>query len=112
MRIAAARAMPEGSLRPRLATGGLLTLPNAITFGRLCAVPLAVWLILQQELHFAFGLFVAAGLSDALGLCRIDIVPDHGKSRRDEPVRIDFAHKAEANHADRAPSRHRTFPSR
>lgn len=44
----------------------MITLPNAITLARLCAVPLAVWLILQQEMVLAFWLFVAAGISDAV----------------------------------------------
>lgn len=44
----------------------LLNLPNAITFARLCAVPLAVWLVLREDLRSAFALFVAAGLSDAV----------------------------------------------
>ena len=33
---------------------GLFTLPNLITFARLCAVPAAVWLILQHRLDIAF----------------------------------------------------------
>ncbi len=45
---------------------GLVTLPNAITFARLCAVPLAVWLVLRHDLGAAFGFFVAAGASDAV----------------------------------------------
>lgn len=44
----------------------MITLPNAITLARLCAVPLAVWLILKQEMVWAFWLFVAAGISDAV----------------------------------------------
>jgi cardiolipin synthase len=44
----------------------MITLPNAITLARLCAVPLAVWLILKQEMVLAFWLFVAAGISDAV----------------------------------------------
>lgn len=56
--------MPDGT---RVSRGALvLTLPNAITFARLCAVPLAVWLVLRGEMGDAFWLFVAAGLSDAL----------------------------------------------
>lgn len=47
------------------ADAGSVTLPNAITLLRLCAVPATVWLILQQRLDLAFWLFVAAGLSDA-----------------------------------------------
>ncbi|CAK0773773.1 cardiolipin synthase (CMP-forming) [uncultured Gammaproteobacteria bacterium] len=44
----------------------LKSLPNIITFGRLLAVPLAVYLILTGELRSAFLVFVAAGISDAL----------------------------------------------
>jgi cardiolipin synthase (CMP-forming) len=45
---------------------GLLTLPNAITFARLCAVPAAIWLIIQHRLDLAFYVFVAAGVSDGI----------------------------------------------
>lgn len=45
---------------------GLFTLPNLITFARLCAVPAAVWLMLQHRLDQAFMVFVGAGLSDAV----------------------------------------------
>ncbi|ABI62934.1 CDP-alcohol phosphatidyltransferase family protein [Granulibacter bethesdensis] len=70
--------MPEGSFPPDQHTpdhGGnmlpppdhaLFTLPNIITFGRLCAVPFAVWLVLRHDFAAAFWLFVAAGLSDAI----------------------------------------------
>jgi cardiolipin synthase len=44
----------------------LVNLANIITFGRLCAVPLAFWLVLAHRIGGAFLLFVAAGLSDAL----------------------------------------------
>ena len=44
----------------------LLTLPNLITLARLCAVPAAVWLILQHRLDTAFLVFVGAGISDAV----------------------------------------------
>lgn len=43
-----------------------MSLPNAITLARLLCVPVAVWLILNEELALAFWLFVAAGLSDAV----------------------------------------------
>lgn len=43
-----------------------MSIPNIITFGRLLAVPLAVYLILRRELDYAFWLFVAAGVSDAI----------------------------------------------
>ena len=43
-----------------------LNLPNLITLGRLCSVPLTIWLILNELYGTAFWVFVAAGLSDAL----------------------------------------------
>ena len=58
--------MPDGTQLGRGATAGLLTAPNLITFGRLCAVPLAFWLIVEHRLALAFYLFVVAGLSDAV----------------------------------------------
>ncbi len=47
-------------------SAGLLSVPNLITLARLCAVPLAFWLIIDRALATAFGLFVAAGVSDAV----------------------------------------------
>jgi cardiolipin synthase len=54
----------QGAAAP--AEAGLFTLPNAITFARLCAVPFAVWLVLQHRLDLAFWVFIAAGISDAV----------------------------------------------
>lgn len=58
--------MPDGSQVSRGASAGLLTVPNVITFGRLCAVPLSFWMIVERRLDLAFFLFVLAGLSDAV----------------------------------------------
>jgi cardiolipin synthase (CMP-forming) len=58
--------MPDGTGVDRNASGALLTVPNVITFGRLCAVPLAFWLVIAQHPAYAFFLFVAAGVSDAV----------------------------------------------
>ena len=58
--------MPDGSRAAPAAGHGLVNLPNAITFARLCAVPVAVWLVLHASFLWAFWLFVAAGLSDAV----------------------------------------------
>lgn len=58
--------MPEGPPRAQLSEAALLTVPNLITFGRLCAVPLAFWLVLKHRIAITFFLFAAAGLSDAL----------------------------------------------
>ncbi len=60
------QTMPDGTQLGRGATSGLFTAPNVITFGRLCAVPWAFWLILEHRLDLAFYLFVLAGLSDAV----------------------------------------------
>jgi len=43
-----------------------LNIPNIITIGRLLAVPVTIWLILEGNYLAAFWLFVAAGVSDAL----------------------------------------------
>jgi cardiolipin synthase len=59
-------AVPDGFQPDQRTTAPLLNLPNIITFGRLCAVPLAFWLVLVHRTGDAFLLFVAAGLSDAL----------------------------------------------
>jgi cardiolipin synthase (CMP-forming) len=58
--------MPDGSPTGSGTTASLVNLANIITFFRLCAVPLAFWLVLDHRLEAAFWLFVAAGLSDAL----------------------------------------------
>ena len=43
-----------------------MTLPNLITIARLLLVPLIVWLILDSQHIWAFWVFVAAGVSDAV----------------------------------------------
>lgn len=43
-----------------------MNLPNLITLLRIAAVPLNVWLIMEGHLIWAFWVFVAAGISDAL----------------------------------------------
>ena len=53
--------MPKGG-----EPGALRTLPNLITLARLGMVPATVWLILQHRLDWAFAVFVAAGVSDAI----------------------------------------------
>jgi cardiolipin synthase len=47
-------------------TSALLNLPNAISFARLCAVPVAIYLVLQHAWGAAFALFALAGVSDAI----------------------------------------------
>jgi cardiolipin synthase (CMP-forming) len=43
-----------------------VNLPNAISLGRLLAVPITVWLMLESRWAWALGMFVAAGVSDAI----------------------------------------------
>lgn len=47
-------------------TADVVNLPNVISFARLCAVPVAVWLALRHHLAATFVVFSAAGVSDAL----------------------------------------------
>ncbi len=42
-----------------------MNIPNLITLGRLAAVPLVIWLILDDNMMIAFWVFFAAALSDA-----------------------------------------------
>jgi len=65
---AGAELPPEAGLGKPEAPGeaGLFTLPNVITLARLCAVPCAVWLVMQRRFDLAFWLFLAAGVSDAI----------------------------------------------
>jgi cardiolipin synthase len=44
----------------------LLNLPNLITIARILLVPVMVWAIASHAMAAAFGLFLAAGLSDAV----------------------------------------------
>jgi len=45
---------------------GVMNVANVITFGRICLVPMAVWLVLRGQTFVAFWLFLAAGASDAV----------------------------------------------
>ncbi len=56
----------SAQLRGAAPSSDLLTLPNAITLARLCAVPAIIWLVLRGEFAAAFWFFAAAGASDAV----------------------------------------------
>jgi len=43
-----------------------VNLPNLISMARLLSVPLTIWLILEGRFLFAFWMFIAAGVSDAV----------------------------------------------
>ena len=43
-----------------------MNIPNAISLGRLLAVPVTIWLIIAAQIQAAFWVFVAAGVSDAI----------------------------------------------
>lgn len=44
----------------------MVSIPNFISIARLLCVPVLVWLIVTDQMHVAFWLFVAAGVSDAV----------------------------------------------
>jgi cardiolipin synthase len=53
--------------QPRRRSGApTLSIPNLITLGRILLVPVVVWAIASGEMLVAFGLFLIAGLSDAV----------------------------------------------
>lgn len=58
--------MPDGTKTSQAPGTATFTVANFVTFLRLCAVPVAVWLVLRGQFLVAFWLFVAAGLSDAI----------------------------------------------
>ncbi|MBF0124088.1 MAG: CDP-alcohol phosphatidyltransferase family protein [Magnetococcales bacterium] len=43
-----------------------MNIPNGLSFLRICAVPIFIWLLLNREMQWAFWLFVLASLTDAL----------------------------------------------
>jgi len=43
-----------------------LSIPNLITLARILLVPVLVWAIASDQIRIAFGLFLAAGVSDAV----------------------------------------------
>ena len=71
--------MPDGTKTSPAPGTATFTLANFITVLRLCAVPVAVWLVLREQFLVAFWLFVAAGLSDAI---------DGWLARRNGPTRL------------------------
>ena len=50
---------------PASVSHDVVTIPNILTFGRICLVPVGVWLVLREDYAAAAGLFVIAGLTDA-----------------------------------------------
>lgn len=60
-----AQAEARGGLR-RGGAAAVISLPNIVSFARLLSVPLAVWLMLDDEMLLAFWVFMLAGLSDAV----------------------------------------------
>jgi cardiolipin synthase len=62
------QGVPRGlSANAGLAAGvGRLSIPNLITLARILLVPVVVWAIASNQMLFAFLLFAAAGVSDAV----------------------------------------------
>ncbi len=59
------RAAPRQDA-PNTPRHDILNLANLVTLARLCAVPPALWLVLDGHAGWAFAVFVLAGASDAL----------------------------------------------
>lgn len=57
--------MPDGRVHGR-ARGDIVNAANVITFARLCAAPVAIWLALRHQLAAAFVVFAVAAASDAI----------------------------------------------
>lgn len=61
---------PDSTLMPdgyrRVSPAPILNAANAVTLARICAVPVAIWLVLHRHWEWAFGVSAVAGLSDAL----------------------------------------------
>jgi cardiolipin synthase (CMP-forming) len=49
-----------------VSTKPVMNLPNIITIGRILLVPLTIWAMLSQAYALAFGVFIAAGISDGV----------------------------------------------
>ena len=43
-----------------------VSIPNVITLGRILLVPIVVWAIVSSQMEIAFGVFLIAGISDAV----------------------------------------------
>ena len=43
-----------------------MSIPNIITLGRILLVPFIVWAIASNQMEIAFGIFIVAGVSDAV----------------------------------------------
>ncbi len=43
-----------------------MNIPNLVTLGRICAVPVIIWLILDRRMESAFWVALAAAISDAV----------------------------------------------
>ena len=71
--------MQDGTKTSQAPGTATFTVANFITFLRLCAVPVAVWLVLRGQFLVAFWLFAAAGVSDAV---------DGWLARRNGPTRL------------------------
>ena len=61
----ASRAARLGPLRNEVRDTSV-SIPNLITLARILVVPVMVWAITSGEMRFAFVLFLAAGISDAV----------------------------------------------
>jgi cardiolipin synthase len=57
---------PSGLSATQKVAAGAMSIPNLITLARILLVPVVVWAIASNQMLFAFLLFAAAGISDAV----------------------------------------------
>lgn len=60
----------------------IVNLPNMLSWARVAATPLTVWLILHGQVRIAFYVFIAAGVTDALDgflARRLNLTTDFGR---------------------------------
>ena len=60
------RGVPAAAGRHAASRAQIVSIPNLITLARILLVPVVVWAIASDEMRIAFGLFLAAGVSDAV----------------------------------------------
>src|ERR1700692_2506328 len=64
--VQAARGWILCPIKPIAGKKRCVSIPNIITLGRILLVPIIVWAIASSQMEIAFGVFIVAGVSDAV----------------------------------------------
>jgi cardiolipin synthase len=57
---------PDGAMEPEGRSSDVFTLPNVLSMARILLTPVFVWSAVQRKPWLAFGIFLLAGVTDAL----------------------------------------------